>query len=905
MKHRRTLEWICCSCFLVFPLAGASLEGIIVDVTGHAIPNVRGDLRTALNQPLATAVSDRDGRIQWEGVTPGAYVISIFLPQFERHEEPILVRAKGSTSLRIALRPAPVRSEVTVSASRGNVESLTEAAYLAVTKDRDTLFRKHLSTIGNALQGEPNILVQQTTSAQVSPFLRGFTGYHVLNLIDGIRFNNSTFRSGPNQYLAFVDPRQVDRVEALLGPAAVQYGSDSLGGTINVLTADPAFGESNTWTTHADGSGFGNTGDNSLGGGVSLSLGTERTAILFGGSYRTHGDIRPGGGFDSRNVYRRLFDLSPSQTRLLIGEEQQGTEFSQHAAHAKLIFRPKPDQLLSVLWQHAAQKGVQGYKDLLGGLGRLQSLFDPQSLQFAYVRYQKFNVARLDSLAATFSINSQTDGSRRQNLLASDPITTDLNRVDSFGYSVQGARQWGTRGASLFGADLYHDRVASQRFLQRAASNSSIQRPLYPDGSTYRLGGIFGQQSVHLFSGRMRLGGGGRLTTVRFSIPENTLFRIPPTTLSFYDSTFSSSASWRLTDSVGVHAQLSRGFRAPNLNDAGALGLNDLGYEVPASEAQAAGALLSTDSGESAVSKGTTLRELRPESLMSYEIGFRITTRRLYARVQAFDAELRDPVVRRTLLFVAANVPASLAGLPVTAIAPTPAQAASGVVAVATAFDPRAVKAFVNDGRARYYGAESLLRISITDRLSTRANYSFLVGRELDPDRNARRLSPQMGSLSVRNTMLRRRMWVEASAHAAGPQNRLSGGDIDDERIGGSRRRRDIADFFRGDRVQAHVDFETGVFRPTGETVRGIQDRVLPLGATINGVRIAGDDTRVPLYASTAGWLITSVAAGVQIGEGSELVIACENLTDRNYRVHGSGIDQLGRSMYVGFRWSR
>ena len=51
-----------------------------------------------------------------------------------------------------------------------------------------------------------------------------------------MRFNNATFRSGPNQYLAFVDPVRADRVEAMLGPASSQSGSDALGGAIQLLT---------------------------------------------------------------------------------------------------------------------------------------------------------------------------------------------------------------------------------------------------------------------------------------------------------------------------------------------------------------------------------------------------------------------------------------------------------------------------------------------------------------------------------------------------------------------------------------------------------------------------------------------------------------------------------------------
>ena len=75
--------------------------------------------------------------------------------------------------------------------------------------------------------------------------VRGFTGQRNLYLIDGVRYNTAAWRDGPSQYLAWLPPADVDRIEIVRGPASAQYGSDALGGTVGV------FAPSLTWTAPA------------------------------------------------------------------------------------------------------------------------------------------------------------------------------------------------------------------------------------------------------------------------------------------------------------------------------------------------------------------------------------------------------------------------------------------------------------------------------------------------------------------------------------------------------------------------------------------------------------------------------------------------------------------------------
>jgi outer membrane receptor protein involved in Fe transport len=757
-------------------------------------------------------------------------------------------------------------TQVTVTATPGLAEEIMIRPEMILTGDRPTE-----STVAHTLATQPNVMLQQTGAGQVSPFIRGLTGYQVLNLIDGVRFNNSTFRSGPNQYLAYLEPSQAAHVEAMLGPSGTQYGSDGLGGTIQVLTNPPRFGAP-AW--HGDATLLGQTADLSSGAAAALSRDTGKFWFLMGAAARRHNNIRAGRGFDSHNVLTRLYGLTNEQVRDQLGNRLLDTAYTQAGAHGKVAVRPDEKQTWTAWYQRGEVHGLRNTKDLWGGLGRLQSALSPQILDLFYTRYERLQIAGFDSLSGRFSFNRQQDGGQRQGLRAADAVTTEYGSVRSLGYSGQAITRLQRHTALSFGGELYVESIRSTR--QR---NAFPVRPLYPDRSAYRIGGIYAQGATEYR--RLRAGYGIRYSGVSYSNPASADFNTPVSAQDFSHWTWQASLLYKLTPSLAIHGLAGRGFRAPNLNDLGAIGLQDLGYEVPAREA--ANALLSDSSGEGAVSKGVPLKALGMERLRNLEAGLRWNTTRHRARLQFFDAELQDPIVRRTLLFPANAIPTSIAGLAVTPVAQTSAQRAQNVVAVASAIDPRALKSFVNDGRSRYWGIEANWEAKLANRWLWANSYSFLLGRDLDPNRNIRRLPPQQGATRLR--YMSSRFWAEAQLAVSGAQDRLSGGDRDDERIGASRRRQDIADFFNSAR---------GAQIRTGETLLQIQNRVLPGLA---------DSVRVTLFSSTPGSATLDFRAGLPLTEMLSLEAALTNIADRNYRLHGSGIDSPGRSAHLQLRW--
>ena len=111
---------------------------------------------------------------------------------------------------------ADTLANVVVSASRQQISALKTPYSVSVLQSKDIEKLASRAT-PDMLSNIPGVFIQKTNLGGGSAFVRGLTGNQTLLIIDGIRFNNSTFRYGPNQYLNTIDPSIISKVELLKG----------------------------------------------------------------------------------------------------------------------------------------------------------------------------------------------------------------------------------------------------------------------------------------------------------------------------------------------------------------------------------------------------------------------------------------------------------------------------------------------------------------------------------------------------------------------------------------------------------------------------------------------------------------------------------------------------------------
>ena len=128
-------------------------------------------------------------------------------------------------------------SPVVVTATR-IAQPADEALLPVIVIDRDAIERSLAPDVADLLRLHAGIDVGRNggPGQAASLFIRGTNSDHAVVLVDGVRINPATLGAAPLQDIA---PELVDHIEIVKGPRSTLYGTDAIGGVVNIVTRAP------------------------------------------------------------------------------------------------------------------------------------------------------------------------------------------------------------------------------------------------------------------------------------------------------------------------------------------------------------------------------------------------------------------------------------------------------------------------------------------------------------------------------------------------------------------------------------------------------------------------------------------------------------------------------------------
>ena len=636
-------------------------------------------------------------------------------------------------------------ANVVVSASRQQISNLKTPYSVSVFQQKDIEKLAPRAT-PDMLSNIPGVFIQKTNLGGGSAFVRGLTGNQTLLIIDGIRFNNSTFRYGPNQYLNNIDPSIISKIELLKGSGSVQYGSDALTGVVNFFTLQPEFTAQKTFGGQL--SARLATEGMELSEQLKMTYTSENTGIVFVGANKQFGDIVRGGGLGL----------------------QRPTGYNEWDFFGKIRQQLSKTWILEGLIQTTQQSQVPVFHKIQLENFKINEM-DLQKYQRSYLKaigqYENPLFKKIE-----FSVSQQTSIEQRKlQKNTSTTLRAERDEINTMGILADVQSQFSSTWSAHSGIDYFNDRINSTREDINLTNNSiKALRGLYPNDAGYQYQSVYSIHHLDLDAWQVETG-------LRF---HQNVASLPDTTLGLTQVkssalVYSLGVARAISQGISIYANTSSGFRAPNMDDLGSLGIVDFRYELPAFD-------------------------LKPEYSQNYEVGIKISKAKFFQELTLFQTELENLITRiKTSQFIQSY--------PV--------------------YEKRNVdKAFLR-------GGEWSGRYELSNSVSAKANISYVYGQSVTLNEPMRRIPPLHGGFSL--SYARKNLFVNSELLFAAAQDRLSAGDKADNRMN-------------------------------------------PLG--------------------TPGWAIINVQANYLFNSHFSVSLQAQNLGDVDYRMHGSGINGVGRSLW-------
>jgi len=510
---------------------------------------------------------------------------------------------------------------ITITATRSETD-VSWAPQPVSVLDWRTIRRQAPNTISDLFRNLPGVDVSGVGVTQVRPTIRGLRGQRILLMQDGIRMNNSRRQQDFGELPALIDVANVERVEIVRGPSSVLYGSDAIGGVINVITKSPQ-----RYGIHGTAGYRFSSQDDQSKGTANLNGRFGQFAFQASGTIRRANPYRaPAGKFGG-------IALAADTTVFETGVDDRSLQ-----GYLRYEFNP----------QHQSYLRVEHYSADSAGFGRIDNDVYAPSLPFVQILYpdQQFNKITVghkatglgtpiaDDLSAT-AYFSDNERFLDLNVFASfgpnappgagvESSSSNFTDVETFGFRVESRKFVGAQ-TFTYGVDFFRDESRNTDSSVTTIVGfgppiiQTATAPLIPNAN-FRSFGLFAQDEIQI-ADRATLVLGLRFQDVRASTIETPGLNAIAITAKDRTVVGSVNGIVEVVDGLNLIGSLGRGFRSPNLVERF--------FDGPTPEGSAF---------------QVSSPNLKPETSMNLDIGVRYNNRAVSAEGFVFRNEMRDGI---------------------------------------------------------------------------------------------------------------------------------------------------------------------------------------------------------------------------------------------------------------------
>jgi vitamin B12 transporter len=230
---------------LIAPLVPAQsplqLDGRVMDPDKAGVARAVVTLIARDNRSRATVTTKDGGDFRFDRIAAGDYLIEVRAAGFARTVKAVSIKQvneRPNERLDIALDVVALNDGVVVTAS-GTAQSVDEVSKAVTVIDAQQLELRDEYSILEALRVTPGARVAQQggPGGFANLRIRGLRSIDTGILIDGLRFRDAADTQGSaNGFINELNVVSLERVEVLRGSGSSLYGSNAIGGVVNLVT---------------------------------------------------------------------------------------------------------------------------------------------------------------------------------------------------------------------------------------------------------------------------------------------------------------------------------------------------------------------------------------------------------------------------------------------------------------------------------------------------------------------------------------------------------------------------------------------------------------------------------------------------------------------------------------------